>query len=107
MTPDLDPIFQRARLPDAGQDYNRATCLTEREVLVLREKYDLIILKPFTDASVRSATPSERDDVLRKQTIGLQAPEQPERSSRRGGRSRRLTNGGRQMSGDVSSIAES
>ena len=79
MTPDLDPIFQRSRLPYARQDDERATCLTEQEVLVLHEKHHLIILKSFTDASVRGATPSECDDVLRRQAIVLQAPEQPER----------------------------
>ena len=79
MTPDLDPIFQRARLPYARQDDDRAACLTEQEVLVMREKHHLIILKSFTNSSVRGTTPSERDDVLRRQTIGLQAPEQPER----------------------------
>ena len=79
MTPDLDPIFQRARLPDARQDDDRAACLTEQEVLVLREKHHLIILKSFTNASVSGATPSERDDMLRRQAIVLQAAEQPER----------------------------
>jgi len=37
---------------EARQDDDRATCLTEQEVLVLREKHHLIILKSFTDASV-------------------------------------------------------
>ena len=45
VTPDLDPIFQRARLPDARQNDDRPTRLTEQEVLVLREKHHLIILK--------------------------------------------------------------
>ena len=53
--------------------------LTEQEVLVLSEKHNLIILKSFTDAPVRGATPSECDDVLRRQAIVLQAAEQPER----------------------------
>ena len=79
MTPDLDPIFQRARLPYARQDDDRVTCLIEQEVLVLRAKHHLIILKSFTDASVRGATPSECDDMLRRQAIVLQAAEQPER----------------------------
>ena len=79
MTPDLDPIFQKSRLPYARQDDDRATCLTEQKVLVLREKLHLIILKSFTDASVRGATPSECDDMLRRQAIVLQAAEQPER----------------------------
>jgi hypothetical protein len=34
------------------QDDDRATFLTEQEVLVLHEKQHLIILKSFTDASV-------------------------------------------------------
>ena len=79
MTPDLDPIFQRSRLLYARQDDDGATCLTEQEVLVLSEKHNLIILKSFTDAPVRGATPSECDDVLRRQAIVLQAAEQPER----------------------------
>ena len=63
----------------ARQDDDRAACPTEQEVLVLSEKHHLIILKSFTDASVRRATPSECDDMLRRQAIVLQAAEQPER----------------------------
>ena len=69
----------KCKVPYARQDDDRATCLTEQEVLVLREKHHLIILKSFTDASVRGATPSECDDMLRRQAIALQAAEQPER----------------------------
>jgi hypothetical protein len=76
---DLDPIFQSSRLPYARQDDDRATCLTEQKVLVLREKHHVMILKSFTDASVSGATPSERDDMLRRQAIVLQAAEQSER----------------------------
>lgn len=43
MTPDLDSIVQRSRLSYARQDDDRATCLTEHKVLVLREKHHLFV----------------------------------------------------------------
>ena len=45
----------------------------------MREEHDLRILEAFADALVRSATPSERDDVVGIPAVRLQNSQQSER----------------------------
>ena len=78
-TPHVDALLQRARLSHPRDDDDRCDRQSEEEVLVLREEEDISVLQSLADSRIRCASPSERDDVVRLDTVSVQTTEQAER----------------------------
>jgi hypothetical protein len=71
LSPDFDALLERARLSDARDDDDGGHGFAVEEILVLREEEQGAVLEMLPDSYIGGTTPSESDDVIGGQTIGV------------------------------------